>query len=683
MHRLTFTMEGKTLVVAREGDPASLRIDLLSLEPNTRHTMDFEILPEENRQLFMLEHLPDDFYEKEDEDEDVLEAEFALKTEDELKREEYQKYYGLDDPHRMDEMLAVFSHHRKLFLMYGRRYRIYHSLVRFNAVVRHMSLTERTLGVDAFVYAENNYGLKVEGAYFGIDVLSDLKTYDIPVCESGLSRWGKYKPKYFRHFTFPLDQFADLLKIGGTKFSVWLKVEGIYIKYSITKKFRNTAKKQHENKEYYVPLKSTYSRDYAVQIRRTYYGHLTLVKRPMEEIEHTAGFRFKESRPVTAVLFYSGKLFGKLRRKKIALFYEKLAAKAEEGTYELFERCDQDGKAKCYYIIDKNSPDYARIGGKHHVVAKFSWKYYYLIFNVDCFVSTEAPIHLSLMDDNSRLVRWNLCKHPFIFLQHGITYLKPQGTRSTFSVGKAGEPAYIVVSSEKEGAAVNRMMGTPLERNLITGMMMFDYCPYKHINRDTEDRIVIMMTWRPYENFIEKFEDSTYYQYTMQVYDILKQYVDEDKIIIVPHPKVLEGLKSAVGEDKIWTKPISEVLGLAKLLITDYSSVGYNSFYQGGGVVFYQPDLERFEEYMQMPLVPQPEEYIGYRALDEENLHNVLAPGFTEGKIDLDYFRTQEYERRYLEINKFHDGKNTERIYQFLTEKIFISRKERQKHDQF
>ena len=41
MHRLTFTMEGKTLVVAREGDPASLRIDLLSLEPNTRHTMDF------------------------------------------------------------------------------------------------------------------------------------------------------------------------------------------------------------------------------------------------------------------------------------------------------------------------------------------------------------------------------------------------------------------------------------------------------------------------------------------------------------------------------------------------------------------------------------------------------------------------------------------------------------------
>ena len=84
MHRLTFTMEGKTLVVAREGDPASLRVDLLSLEPNTRHTMDFKILPEENRQLFMLEHLPDDFYEKEDEDEDALEAEFTLKTEDEL-----------------------------------------------------------------------------------------------------------------------------------------------------------------------------------------------------------------------------------------------------------------------------------------------------------------------------------------------------------------------------------------------------------------------------------------------------------------------------------------------------------------------------------------------------------------------------------------------------------------------
>lgn len=671
MHRLTFTIEGKTLVIAREDDTASLRVDLLSLEPNTRHTLDFEILPEENRQLFMLEHLPDDFYEKDDEDEDALEAEFTLKTEDELKREAYGGYYHLDDPRRMDEMLAVFSHHRKLFLMYGRRFRIYHSLVRFNAVVRHMRLTKKALTVDTFTYAENNYGLNVEDAYFGMDMLSALKKYPIPVRESGLSRWGKYKPEYFRRFTFPVDQFADLLKMGGTKFAVWLKIDGIYVKYSITKKFRNTAKKQHENKEYYVPLMSIYTKGYALQVRRTFYGHLTLVKRPMEEIEYTKDFRFKESRPVTALLFYTGKLFKVFRRKKIALFYEKLAAKAEEGTYELFERCDQDKKAKCYYIIDRNSPDYARIGGKHHVVAKFSWKYYYLIFNVDCFVSTEAPIHLSLMDDNSRLVRWNLCKHPFIFLQHGITYLKPQGTRSTFSVGKAGEPAYIVVSSEKEGAAVHRMMGIPLERNLITGMMMFDYCPYKHINRDTEDKIVIMMTWRPYENFIEKFEDSTYYQYTMQVYDILKQYVDEDKIIIVPHPKVLEGLKSAVGENKIWTRPISEVLGLAKLLITDYSSVGYNSFYQGGGVVFYQPDLALFEEYMQMPLVPEPEEYIGYRALDEETLQKVLAPGFDGGKIDLDYFRTEEYERRYLEINKFHDGKNTERIYQFLTEKIF------------
>ena len=215
------------------------------------------------------------------------------------------------------------------------------------------------------------------------------------------------------------------------------------------------------------------------------------------------------------------------------------------------------------------------------------------------------------------------------------------------------------------------MMGTPLERNLITGMMMFDYCRYKHINASTEDKVVIMMTWRPYENFIEKFEDSTYYQYTMQVYDILKNYIPEEKIIIVPHPKVLEGLKAAVGEDKIWTRPISEVLGLAKLLITDYSSVGYNSFYQGGGVVFYQPDLERFETYMQMPLVPQPDEYIGFRALDAETLEKILQPGLVDGKIHLDYFRTEEYERRYLEINKFHDGKNTERIYTFLKEKVF------------
>lgn len=33
----------------------------------------------------------------------------------------------------------------------------------------------------------------------------------------------------------------------------------------------------------------------------------------------------------------------------------------------------------------------------------------------------------------------------------------------------------------------------------------------------------------------------------------------------------------------------------AKLLITDYSSIAYNSFYQGTGVIFYQPDLRLYE----------------------------------------------------------------------------------------
>ena len=96
--------------------------------------------------------------------------------------------------------------------MFGRRDRIYHSLVRFNAVVRHLGMNSERIVVDTFCYVENNYGLKVENAYFGMDLLSDLRPYEIPVCQKGLSRFGKYRPKYFRRFTFSLKDITTKLK---------------------------------------------------------------------------------------------------------------------------------------------------------------------------------------------------------------------------------------------------------------------------------------------------------------------------------------------------------------------------------------------------------------------------------------------------------------------------------------
>ena len=103
------------------------------------------------------------------------------------------------------------------------------------------------------------------------------------------------------------------------------------------------------------------------------------------------------------------------------------------------------------------------------------------------------------------------------------------------------------------------------------------------------------------------------------------------------------------------------------MFITDYSSACYNAFYQGAGVVFYQPDLELYE-IENGKLIPNDDEYIGLRTLNKEELIDVLNKSIKDGKIDLSVLRTEEQEKMYQTINEFSDGKNIDRICDKLKE---------------
>ena len=120
-------------------------------------------------------------------------------------------------------------------------------------------------------------------------------------------------------------------------------------------------------------------------------------------------------------------------------------------------------------------------------------------------------------------------------------------------------------------------------------------------------------------------------------------------------------------KDVIWQGPISEILKITKLFITDYSSACYNAFYQGAGVLFYQPDLELYEK-LNGKLVPKDDEYIGPRVFNREELVTSLKKFITDGSINLKAIRTIEHEKIYGLINEFSDGKNIDRIYEKLKE---------------
>ena len=157
-----------------------------------------------------------------------------------------------------------------------------------------------------------------------------------------------------------------------------------------------------------------------------------------------------ESKFVSRFLYKISNFNIKHRKRKINVFYEKFSSKAEEGTYDLFLLMQKDNKSRNYFVITEDSPDYEKIKDNTDVIKKYSLKYYWIVFNADNFISTEAPIHLNILRSNNTYLRKSLTDKPFVFLQHGITYLKCQGKNSTFAKNKDGQVSYIVVGSEKE-----------------------------------------------------------------------------------------------------------------------------------------------------------------------------------------------------------------------------------------
>ena len=562
-----------------------------------------------------------------------------------------------------DDVVIVYSVNKKVKYAFCTEEAAYKKLLKVRHKVLKLSITKKKIKLTLVAYLVNKYNLNINSEKLYIDQVlgqeCELKEYD-----HKLSKIELLKHRPIHKFSFSMkDILQDISEINGNM-RMAVDIDGKIIDYRIGIRDKKLKNKRY----YYSPIKAKYVGDYALHFRRTTKGNLVLVKRLKEPIENTFKFRFMESRFVSGLLYKISKILLKIRSKKINLYYEKFSSKAEEGAYDLFIKVrDSKTKTKNFFIIDKDTPDFEKIKNEKNVVKKYSIKYYWLVFNCSNFIATEAPIHLNILRSNNKALRKSTCDKNFIFLQHGITYLKCQGTGSTFAKNKEGEATYIVVGSEKEKDAVVDMLKLSEEKVLNTGLPIFSKIDYKHINANSEDIVTVMLTWKPYEEQLYNFEESTYYKNTVEIYKMLEKYIDKEKIVIIPHPKVFDLLTSTNMKNSVWQGKISEILEKTKMLITDYSSVCYNSFYQGGGVVFYQPDLELYETYNGQ-LIPTDEEYVGKRAFNMEELESIVKETIVNKKIDLAKIRNKKFEDNYSAINEYSDGKNIERIYEKLIE---------------
>ena len=353
------------------------------------------------------------------------------------------------------------------------------------------------------------------------------------------------------------------------------------------------------------------------------------------------------------------------KAKSLVLLYEKDAAKYEESASALFEKLLDDGYKWSYFIVTKDAVNDIPEKYRENALIKHSFKHYLYFFKAKTFIGTETLVHAIDLKTFNRLALMKVVSKNinYVFLQHGVMYMVSLNSesRKMFKRKRLNGKYRVVVSSQAEADHFTELGNHYYEDLYITGLPKFD----KNVLNDDADKIIIMPTWRPWEinTARDNFLETSYFKMIMRIYDSVPETL-KDKVIILPHPLIVNELKNlpkSVTDTIVMDAKYDDILKQARILITDYSSIAYDAFYRGTRVIFY------WEEKDECMANYGPSTKL---MLNEENVYGdyfYSTDGLCEA-IESNYNnpQTEEYKKRYSHIVTYHDGRNTERLIEFL-----------------
>ncbi len=317
------------------------------------------------------------------------------------------------------------------------------------------------------------------------------------------------------------------------------------------------------------------------------------------------GLRLKEA--VAAAVFAVSKSYWK--KQHIRLVYEKLCVMAQDNGYYFFRYCmdhhvEESQGARYYYVIDRSVPDYNKLlEYKKHVVPYLSLRHMIYMQAAELLVSTDTRSHLYPSRIRGSILRRVLRKKKLVFLQHGVTALKK--VDFFYGKGRNGSCNLFVVTSDFEKEIVKKYFGYTEDEIVNSGFARWDVLEDHSAGRR---EILIMPSWRSWlENATpEAFEQSSYYRNYMELLNspdfaaFLEAYDLHANFYL--HSLFRGFLQDfSAGSDRIrlisfGEVPANELLMSCSLLVTDYSSVCWDVFYQGKPVIFFQFDREMYLE---------------------------------------------------------------------------------------
>lgn len=356
-----------------------------------------------------------------------------------------------------------------------------------------------------------------------------------------------------------------------------------------------------------------------------------------------------------------------LEKKEIWLIYEKFSETAQDNSFYFFKYCYENYPDKnIYYIITKDSKDYKNIEKyKDRVIHFMSIKHLVYLCAAKLLISSESKGHSYAWRVQTGNIKQELNTKKMVFLQHGVTALKR--VDGVFKKTSANAVDLIVATSEYEKNIIKKYFNYNEDEIIVTGFARWDVLKDKSKDLDKKE-IFFMPTWRNWLDEVpeDEFEKSRYFINYMEILNSkkLSNILGNDVIInYFVHPKFkyyIEKFSTNSKNIRI-VQPgeiqVNELLMRASLLITDYSSVAWEMYYQNKPTIFYHFDIDDYNKH-QGSYLDMEKELFGDVAMNSKELISKI-----EKYISTDF----KHPSKFVEMRKKYfsniDNKNCDRIY--------------------
>ncbi|SES88632.1 CDP-glycerol glycerophosphotransferase [Oceanobacillus limi] len=315
-----------------------------------------------------------------------------------------------------------------------------------------------------------------------------------------------------------------------------------------------------------------------------------------------------------------------------------------------------------YYVIDKNSPEKKNVE-KYGNVLDFKSKQHILnTIIAKKIISSHHPDYIYPIRTN---IFKSKIKADKIFLQHGV-----MGTKNM--VANYGKNApdfdvdFFLVSSEFEKDIIINDFDYHPDNVFVTGLSRFDTLFANDV--PLKKQVLIIPTWRDWIVTDEAFIESEYY-------DRYKELINSERfhklatehgfeILFCLHPNMQKFSRYFEND---FVKVISQgevdvqhLLKESALMITDYSSVGFDFSFLYKPVIYYQFDRERFIGKRPSHL-DLDQDLPGEIGFEQEEILDLVQKYATN-----EFAMKEEYRKRADKFIAHRDRNSSERIFQVV-----------------